>query len=78
MLQTRNPAVELERDWLAGSRQFGWNFLGAFLARAVSQIRPDGPDAAPLDEAGAAIELGFYRRRRAMRSRSGRFRGRTG
>ena len=61
VLQTRNLAATLERDWLAGSRQFGWNFLGAFLARAVSQIRPEGPDAAPLDEAGAAIELGFYR-----------------
>jgi FAD/FMN-containing dehydrogenase len=61
VLQTRNAAATLERDWLAGSRQFGWNFLGAFLARAVSQIRPEGPDAAPLDEAGAAIELGFYR-----------------
>ena len=32
---------KLENDLLAGSRQFGWNFLGAFLARAVGQVAPD-------------------------------------
>ena len=59
VIQTRNHATTLENDWLAGSRQFGWNFLGAFLARAVSQVTPDGNSG--LDEAGAGVELGFYR-----------------
>ncbi len=59
VIQTRNPATTLENDWLAGSRQFGWNFLGAFLARAVGQVTPEGN--ATLDEAGAGVELGFYR-----------------
>ncbi len=60
VIQTRNHADALERDWLAGSRQFGWNFLGAFLARAVGQATPDNPPAG-LDEVGAGVELGFYR-----------------
>ena len=57
VIQTRNAATTLENDWLAGSRQFGWNFLGAFLARAVGQVAPDDADPA----AGAGVELGFYR-----------------
>lgn len=59
VIQTRNPATKLDNDWLAGSREFGWNFLGAFLARAVGQVTPPGNSG--LDEAGAGIELGFYR-----------------
>jgi FAD/FMN-containing dehydrogenase len=59
VIQTRNHATTVENDWLAGSRQFGWNFLGAFLARAVSQVTPEGNPG--LDEAGAGVELGFYR-----------------
>jgi len=59
VIQTRNKAEKLEKDFLAGSRQFAWNFLGAFLARAVGQITPEGDTG--LDEAGAGVELGFYR-----------------
>jgi hypothetical protein len=60
VLQTRNHADKLERDFLAGSRQFGWNFLGAFLARLAGQLAPEG-GSPQLNEQGAAIELGFYR-----------------
>ena len=45
VMQTRNPATTLENDWLAGSRQFGWNFLGAFLARTESQRRSSLPES---------------------------------
>ena len=59
VVQTRHPATELRHEWLAASRRFGWNFLGAFAARAVSQ-RPD-PLGDVGEELGMGLELGFYR-----------------
>lgn len=59
VLQTRNSATALRKDFLAHSRQFGWNFLGAFAGRAVRHFTPEGSTDA--DEIGTSIELGFYR-----------------
>jgi FAD/FMN-containing dehydrogenase len=69
VIQTRNQATRLEHEWLAESRRFGWNFLGAFLARGVRQLPPGSPLAGAAEEAGTGIELGFYR----MLSRIGGF-----
>ncbi|PWT80064.1 MAG: hypothetical protein C5B57_12840 [Blastocatellia bacterium] len=61
IIQTRNQATELRHEWLAGSRRFAWNFLAAFVGRAIRQhsISPDLTDVA--EHIGAEIELGFYR-----------------
>jgi len=59
VLQTRNPATELRKDFLAHSRQFGWNFLGAFAGRVIRQLTPEGSTGA--DDLGTSIEIGFYR-----------------
>ncbi len=59
VLQTRNSATELRKDFLAHSRQFGWNFLGAFAGRVVRELTPEGSTVA--DDLGMGIELGFYR-----------------
>ena len=61
VIQTRNEATELRHEWLAGSRRFGWNFLGAFLGRAVRQLTGGTALAGPAEDAGFEIELGFYR-----------------
>ena len=63
VIQMRNRATHLEHEWLAESRRFGWNFLGAFLARGIRQLPPGSPVAEAFEEAGTGIELGFYRRR---------------
>jgi len=58
VLQTRNPATELRKDFLAHARQFGWNFLGAFTGRVVRKLTPEGGSIA--EDLGMGIELGFY------------------
>jgi FAD/FMN-containing dehydrogenase len=61
VLQTRNQATELRHDWLAQSRQFGWNFLGAFGGRVVRRLTPEGSTNTAAEDFGTGIEIGFYR-----------------
>jgi hypothetical protein len=58
VIQTRNKASKLRHEWLAGSRRFGWNFLGAFAGRVASRL---SSGSETLDDAAFDIELGFYR-----------------
>ncbi len=61
VIQTRNQATSLQHEWLAESRKFGWNFLGAFAGRAVRQLTGGTAIGGAVEEAGFDIELGFYR-----------------
>ncbi len=60
VIQTRNRAEKLEHEWLADTRRFGWNFLGAFAARAIRDHAPQSK-LEPIEDLGLGIELGFYR-----------------
>ena len=60
VLQTRNRTTELKHEWLAGSRRFGWSFLGAFAGRALRD-HTTGSAQTHLEDLGAGVELGFYR-----------------
>src|SRR6185369_2472211 len=60
VLQTRNRTTELKHEWLAGSRRFGWSFLGAFAGRALRD-HTSGSAQTHLEDLGAGVELGFYR-----------------
>jgi hypothetical protein len=60
VIQTRNHATELRHDFLAGSRRFGWSFLGAFAARAIREHSPTANVTNALEDVGSSIELGFY------------------
>jgi hypothetical protein len=59
VFQTRNHATKLRHEWLAESREFGWNFLGAFAGRVSRHLTFGGPPE--LEDAGFRVELGFYR-----------------
>jgi FAD/FMN-containing dehydrogenase len=59
VIQTRNRATKLRHEWLAESREFGWNFLGAFAGRVTRHLTTGAPPE--LEEAGFRVELGFYR-----------------
>jgi FAD binding domain len=61
VIQTRNRAVELRHEWLAGSRRFGWSFLAAFAGRGIRQHTPGTALTNVMEEVGAEIELGFYK-----------------
>jgi FAD/FMN-containing dehydrogenase len=61
VIQTRNPATELQHEWLAESRRFGWNFLGAFSGRAKRRFTFGTPISEVAEDIGFDIELGFYR-----------------
>jgi len=61
VIQTRTRATELRHEWLAGSRRFGWNFLGAFTGRAIRQHTPGMAFTQFAEDLGAGVELGFYR-----------------
>lgn len=58
VVQTRNQATELRHEWLAESRRFGWNFLGAFAGRVAGRL---STGSEVLDDLAFDIELGFYR-----------------
>lgn len=60
VIQTRNRATKLRHEWLAESREFGWNFLGAFSARVARRIGAANPSE-ELEDLGFRVELGFYR-----------------
>jgi FAD/FMN-containing dehydrogenase len=60
VIQTRNRASELKKDFLAESRRFGWNFLGAFTARAIREKSVPKVVTNVVEDIGAGIELGFY------------------
>jgi FAD/FMN-containing dehydrogenase len=59
VIQTRNRATELRHDFLAESRRFGWNFLGAFSGRLLRQHSPSAVTNV-LEDIGSEVELGFY------------------
>ena len=61
VIQTRNRATELRHEWLAGSRQFGWNFLAAFTGRTIRQHTPGTALTHLAEDIEAGVELGFYR-----------------
>jgi len=61
VIQTRNRATELRHEWLAGSRQFGWNFLAAFTGRTIRQHTPGRALTHLAEDIEAGVELGFYR-----------------
>jgi FAD/FMN-containing dehydrogenase len=61
VIQTRNRATKLRHEWLAESREFGWNFLGAFAARVARRVGAGNPRSEELDDLGFRVELGFYR-----------------
>ncbi|MEO5894578.1 MAG: hypothetical protein ABIS06_02640 [Vicinamibacterales bacterium] len=61
VIQTRNQATELHHEWLAGSRRFAWNFLGAFSSRVVSHLTSGAAHGEALEDVGFDIELVFYR-----------------
>jgi hypothetical protein len=61
VIQTRNQASELKHEWLADSRRFGWNFLGAFASRLIRQATGGTGVGTKVEEAGFELELGFYR-----------------
>ena len=61
VIQSRNSASELKHEWLANARQFGWNFLGAFVGRGLRE-HLGGTKHEDLEERlSSGIELGFYR-----------------
>lgn len=59
-IQTRNAATELQHDWLADARRFGWNFLAAFTARAIRRPKPGSPVTTLVEDIGLDIERGLY------------------
>ncbi len=61
VIQTRNRATKLRHEWLAESRQFGWNFLGAFSGRVARHLTIGTPISDVVEEIGFGVELGFYR-----------------
>jgi FAD/FMN-containing dehydrogenase len=61
VIQTRNHATKLRHEWLAESREFGWNFLGAFAGRIARRIAAGNPRSEELEDLGFRVELGFYR-----------------
>ena len=61
VIQTRNRATQLRHEWLAGSRQFGWNFLAAFTGRTIRQHTPGKALTHLAEDLEASVELGFYR-----------------
>ena len=61
VIQTRNRATRLRHEWLAESRQFGWNFLGAFSGRIARRIAANSPIGGVIEDVGYGVELGFYR-----------------
>jgi FAD/FMN-containing dehydrogenase len=61
IVQTRNQATELKHEWLAGSRRFSWNFLGAFSSRVAGRLASATPLSTVLEDVGFDIEIGFYR-----------------
>src|SRR5215203_64512 len=61
VLQTRNAATELKHEWLGAARQYGWNFLAAFVGRGIRQHLAGTPLGTLTEDVGSGIELGFYR-----------------
>jgi hypothetical protein len=61
VLQTRNAASELKHEWLGNARQFGWNFLAAFVGRGIRDHLGGTALGTLGEDVGTGIELGFYR-----------------
>jgi len=61
VLQTRNSATELNHEWLAEGRQFGWNFLGSFTSHLGRAATGGTRLSHVTDELSFGMQLGFYR-----------------
>jgi FAD/FMN-containing dehydrogenase len=61
VIQTRNRATKLRHEWLAESREFGWNFLAAFSSRAIRRLTGGTAISTVVEDVGFGVELGFYR-----------------
>jgi FAD/FMN-containing dehydrogenase len=60
-IQTRNLADRLQHDWFDDARRFGWNFLAAFLSRAIRRPLPGSPITTLIEDVGLDLERGLYR-----------------
>ena len=61
VIQSRNRAKRLRHEWLADSREFGWNFLGAYLGRRLRDEFGGSRLGRIKERLGSGIELAFYR-----------------
>jgi len=61
VIQARNRAAALKHEWLGDARQFGWNFLAAFVGRGLRDHLAGSVLAPVTERLGTGIELGFYR-----------------
>jgi len=61
VIQTRNKATKLKHEWLADAREFGWNFLGAYLGRRLRDNLGGSALGNVAETLGGGIELAFYR-----------------
>ena len=61
VIQSRNKGKKLKHEFLADAREFGWNFLAAYIGRGIRE-RVGGTAIGKVKERlGYGIELGFYR-----------------
>jgi hypothetical protein len=61
VIQSRNTATRLRKDFLADARELGWNFLAAYTGRQLRD-RFGGTGIGALKERlGSGVELAFYR-----------------
>jgi UDP-N-acetylenolpyruvoylglucosamine reductase len=61
VIQSRNKARRLKHEWLADAREFGWNFLGAYLGRRLRDQFGGSGLGSIKENLGSGIELAFYR-----------------
>ena len=61
VIQTRNKARKLQHEFLGDAREFGWNFLGAYIGRAVRDRFGTSGIAEAQENLGMGVELAFYR-----------------
>jgi FAD/FMN-containing dehydrogenase len=61
VIQTRNKARKLKHEFLGDARELGWNFLGAFIGRAIRDRFGASGIGEVQENLGMGVELAFYR-----------------
>ncbi|HVO83086.1 MAG TPA: FAD-binding protein [Syntrophobacteria bacterium] len=61
VIQTRNRAARLKRAWLAGARRRTWNFVGAFVGRAIRRYTPGTLLTHLVEDLWFALQRAAYR-----------------
>jgi FAD/FMN-containing dehydrogenase len=61
VIQSRNRARKLKKEFLADARELGWNFLAAYTGRGIRDRFGDSVVGRLKERLGSGLELAFYR-----------------